>query len=172
MDYRYNAFTPTWYYGILVCVSRSFSVLKSVTFTPQFDVLYLITLSYQVDSKRHKHTNTHLLKPLLLQTDDIKVKVCPQAIGPVESDSPGQTIPVGLMREAERHRENLRRHLSSQRVQTHTHYFSLFHTLSLSVGSALVSRCLRTLRRCICISGEAITQSLQIFRAVIGYNVA
>lgn len=47
------------------------------------------------------YTHTHLLKPLLLQTDDIKVKICPQAIGPVESDSSSQAIPVGLMREAE-----------------------------------------------------------------------
>lgn len=87
------------YWGLwhTACVNQSF---KSSTCTPSFNVFYSITLPL---SKVHKHTHTHLLKPLLLQTDDIKVKVCPQAIGPVESDSSGQAIPVGLMREAERH---------------------------------------------------------------------
>lgn len=55
----------------------------------------------------HTNVKTHyLLKPLLLQTDDIEVKVCPQAVGPVESDSPSQAVPVGLYRqrqEKERH---------------------------------------------------------------------
>lgn len=55
------------------------------------------------------------------------------------------------------------------------------HTLSISpsfthcflfVQSSLASRCLHTLWGCICNSGKAITQSLQIFRGVIGYNVA
>ena len=144
----------------------------------------------------HTHTHTHLLKPLLLQTDDIEVKVCPQAVGPVESDSPRQAIPVGLMREREADTQRIsvktsdHRHqvchstfkylfdcsgwgkAVKEREQTHSFNFSLFRTLFLSVQSSLASRCLHTLRDCICNSGKAITQSLQIFRGVIGYNVA
>ena len=56
--------------------------------------------------------------------------------------------------------------------QTPPFNFSLFYTLFLSVPSSLASRCLHTLCDCICNSGRAITQSLQIFRGVIEYNVA
>lgn len=42
------------------------------------------------------HKDTYLLKPLLPQTDHIKVKIRPEAVGPVESDSPSQAVPVGL----------------------------------------------------------------------------
>lgn len=56
---------------------------------------------HQKDSLAHKHTlKTHnLLQAFLLQTDDIQVEVRPQAVGSVESDSPGQAVPVGLQRE-------------------------------------------------------------------------
>lgn len=74
-------------------------------------MFYLIIKLSLRRAQTHTHTHTHLLKPLLLQTDDIEVKVCPQAVGPVESDSPCQAIPVGLMREKrQRHRENQRKH--------------------------------------------------------------
>lgn len=55
-------------------------------------------------------SHAHLLKPLLPQTDHVQVKVCPEAVGPVEGDSPGQTVPVGL--EGER---------VCDRTHTHTH---------------------------------------------------
>lgn len=102
----------------------------------------------------HKCTNTHtlkthnLLKPLLLQTDDIKVEVCPQAIGPVESDSPGQAIPVGLYRERQRDREDcIREDIQPSASSLHLHFSNVFlksvfeakqsksentHTLSIS----------------------------------------
>ena len=100
----------------------------------------------------HAHTHTHLLKPLLLQTDDIEVKVCPQAVGPVESDSPRQAIPVGLMRERERrtHREYQWKHPTIG-IKSATPLSNIFliavvegkqsksvnkHTLSISPSSA------------------------------------
>lgn len=78
--------------------------------------LHEAALSHHTVTLTYTHMHTHLLKPLLLQTDHIEVKVCPQTIGPVESDSPSQAIPVGL--ERERTRQNTE----------HTH-FSLFDTL-------------------------------------------
>lgn len=41
---------------------------------------------------------TNLIKSLLLQTDDVEVKIGPQAIGPVEIDSASEAIPVRLVR--------------------------------------------------------------------------
>lgn len=78
--------------------------------------LHEAALSHHTVTLIYIHMHTHLLKPFLLQTDHIKVKVCPQTIGPVESDSPSQAIPVGLEREWRR--ENTE----------HTH-FTLFDTL-------------------------------------------
>lgn len=165
--------------------------------------LIFIVLSYHHCHARwtHKCTNTHtlkthnLLKPLLLQTDDIKVEVRPQAIGPVESDSPGQAIPVGLNRERQRYREdNIREDIqlsasslqlhfqvcfssqcsrqSSQRVRTHTLFLFLPLSHTVFVGTVFPGIKMPTQTGCICNSGKAITQSLQIFRGVIGYNVA
>lgn len=39
---------------------------------------------------------TNLLQPLLLQTDDVQVEICPQPIGLVEENTSGQTVPVSL----------------------------------------------------------------------------
>lgn len=45
---------------------------------------------------------TNLIESLLFQTDDIQVKISPQAIGPVEIDSTGKAIPVCLVRKVEK----------------------------------------------------------------------
>lgn len=43
---------------------------------------------------------THLFQPLLLQTDDIQVEICPQSIGLVEENTSCQPVPVSLQTEA------------------------------------------------------------------------
>ena len=59
---------------------------------------------------------------------------------------------------------------SSQRVMAHS--ISLSHTLCFCLYSLPCHQGAYTYCGCICNSGRAITQSLQIFRGVIGYNVA
>lgn len=38
----------------------------------------------------------YLFQPLLLQTDDIQIEICPQPIGFVKENTSCQTIPVSL----------------------------------------------------------------------------
>lgn len=72
----------------------------------------------------------------------------------------------------ERGREKISADISAVSDCDHTHYSSVFQSLFLLVQSAVVSRRLHSQWCCIRNSRVAITQSLQIFRAVIGYNVA
>lgn len=60
--------------------------------------MYLIHARIQPELPVGKCTN--LIESLLLQTDDVEVKICPQAIGPVKSDSTSEAVPVGLVRDA------------------------------------------------------------------------
>lgn len=39
---------------------------------------------FVVSQDNISYSNTHLFQPLLLQADDIQVKICPQSIGLVE----------------------------------------------------------------------------------------
>lgn len=108
-------------YNTIVNTNSSFAELQDKA-SERGKYLLLIMYLIWIQPELPVGKCTNLIQSLLLQTDDVKVKICPQAIGPVKSDSTSEAVPVGLVRDVGGWREGggikkkKKNHLSRHRL--------------------------------------------------------